>query len=647
MEPPRVLIEISDDGMEAFASFLLPVKHPREDLEQPEIHAALEEAGVTSGIDPDALAALVKLFDQTRWSTAPGSTDSVLIAKGIPPKKHSIDRLERIVHADQLVRPGAMIATFSPPPEETLGTDVRGRFIDPENPIPWAAADGVRFDPDEGAFFAEQPGYLQYRNHSITLASPIEVSEDNLTATLRLENPAEDWPTPEEIFDHLDALGIRHGIQRGRIISNLAAEAPRPLMIIVEGTPVTHGKAGELVFTYEMTQAIGVELPDGTMDYHERNLITPVTAGEVLAIRYPPVQGENGKDIFGTILPAEVEPAPELIAGDNVTLENNQYLADIDGAATHKKDTLQVTDLVTLKGDIDFHTGNIRHLGSLMIPGMIRSTFVVEAAGDIDVRNGIESARVLADGDVTVHAGIFHHPDPKMEDAPGTMSRFRTDADGNPIQVPDHSIVSAGGNISAQSVLNAYLEALQDILIHNEAINSEIHAGNRFYAVDGRGTVIGGIVTAGYGIRVVQAGNETETPTRLSIYHHRAGIQKLENIDRELRELEENIATFRDSAESMQEAPRERQDTAVFRKIQAAYRQLKKRQGELLEIRSALADDLRERSAAEIIVTGTVYPRVRISINGAVFIVDRALHHVRFFWNAEEERIDVSSPRDH
>ena len=81
-------------------------------------------------------------------------------------------------------------------------------------------------------------------------------------------------------------------------------------------------------------------------------------------------------------------------------------VSQIDGCVSFKRNTVELSSLLEIPGDVDFSTGNIRFEGSVKIHGDVRSGFEVSADGSIEIDGAVENAILRAKGDITVKGGF-------------------------------------------------------------------------------------------------------------------------------------------------------------------------------------------------------------------------------------------------
>ena len=79
-----------------------------------------------------------------------------------------------------------------------------------------------------------------------------------------------------------------------------------------------------------------------------------------------------------------------------------------------KNGLIHVDPVFLVKGDLDYQTGNIDFIGSVVIKGDVKSGFNVKASGDIEIEGVVEDSIVETDSDVLIKLGFIGHGEGKI-----------------------------------------------------------------------------------------------------------------------------------------------------------------------------------------------------------------------------------------
>lgn len=226
-----------------------------------------------------------------------------------------------------------------------------------------------------------------------------------------------------------------------------------------------------------------VEGQDGLVDFKNVDNIHQVKKGDVLAVKHPAVQGEPGVDIFGRPQPAA--PAKDVVfrvgLNTEVSADGLSLLAATGGYVYRQGVAIHVGVTYTLRGDVDFKTGNLHYQGDILIQGSVRDGFEVRARGDVTVEGNVDAAEIVSlEGSVTVKAAVFGHGKGSIKAKKGIRL------------------------LSAQDIA---LECEGEIEVEAQLLNCRVVAGS--LRADKAGcAVVGGDVKAYKEIRVAVVGGE-------------------------------------------------------------------------------------------------------------------------------------------
>ncbi len=296
------------------------------------------------------------------------------------------------------------------------------------------------------------------------------------------------------IGKELEALGIKDPPDQNQLKEQLhhATEENPHLenFVLIKSEPPVPPQdakvdwAGDLFGT-----GLAVDKYTGKINYRKKAATESVTKGTLLGNQIPACEGKDGLNVFGEPIPAGEKPVtkyPE--AGDNVRLDTNKnaYYAEINGRVRLINDILSVDEVYIVQEDVDITTGNISHMGAVVVNRDVLNGAKIEAAGSIEVRGIIENAEIRTKGDLTVHGGIR--------------------------QSEDYKIVVEGG-IQAKFIDGGDIQAKEDIVVEKEIINSNIKTLGA--VIIPRGHIVGGEIVALRGIYAGHTGSKAYTPTVL------------------------------------------------------------------------------------------------------------------------------------
>ena len=317
----------------------------------------------------------------------------------------------------------------------------------------------------------------------------IRVENDGLLGFLTITTgPAID---PATFESELKAGGIVAGINV-ETYERLAGALADPVfcceeVLIAAGHEAIAGNAAWLELFFAAGIQPGHVRDDGSLDYHDRDLLKPVQKGDVLGALHAAEPGTPGQRVDGSSIAASSGCKLSLELHSGVAVDpDGQLRATHDGVVLYVADKLlDVVDHHVHKGAVDLHSGSLRMRGSLAIHGDVKHPFSAVATGDIEIRGSIEAATVRAGGKVHVHGGV---------------------------RGGSGSAVSAEGDLAVLHAESAELNCGGHLRVQ-EAINSRLSAAT----VHASGRLRGGQATAESTIVAKEVGAPSGIETRLTV----------------------------------------------------------------------------------------------------------------------------------
>ncbi len=563
-----------------------------------------------------------------------------------------------------LVKKGQEIARFSQPSPGQAGVDVYGDAIPapPGNDPLVKAFDYVRFSKEsiegeedglvligdgeaETASVAEakpssgpgdaEPGseaaaapkeppkpsailvrVLPYRDAKVA----VTIAEDAMSAAVDVEKG---YGLGRELTLELAQEALAQaGVTEGADLKELAAalnEAREGRIvssrIIARGAPPV--PAGGYRLNWLIRIASGAALTmrtDGSVDYKNQDRSTVVVEGqpllELLAIG---VEGQDGRDVLGGIIPAPKDPSVvDPPSFDDSIVEERRENGDRllkaakSGELRFEKNALSIEAAQRVKGDVGPATGNIKFPGPVAIAGTVLTGYAVVAGGDVTVTGAVEAALVSADGSVKIGEGV---------------------------KGAKRGTIRARKGLEASFAEQAMLLAVEDITLKNSALLCNVKTNGLLKLLGERGHLIGGICRARKGVEVQNLGSANGARTQVSF-----GQDYLvkDAIEAEEREIERVKALILQTDKRMRELEA---DGGSLDKV----RQDKLRLVKLLEQRSLRVFELREKFEehfpSEIVVRGTVFAGVVIESHNRFHEVKQAKQKVAFSFDPQLGRV--------
>ncbi|MBW2241769.1 MAG: DUF342 domain-containing protein [Deltaproteobacteria bacterium] len=305
----------------------------------------------------------------------------------------------------------------------------------------------------------------------------IRVSDDGLEAWVDVrEGPKSDR---DELMNQLAAAGIVAGIDDEAIDGVTRALALETAMLqerrVARGVPAQAGTPSTLQLDDPAGPIAGLLLPDGRLDFRERQLIVPVAEGNSIGHILPAVEGKAGSDVRGQPIPP---PTPEKLVvkhGDGIEIdEEGNLIAARTGARTIDSDgSIDVVEHHVHSGDVDLKSGNLKSGGSLEISRDVTVNMSARSLVDLKVGGSVDGGSVEAGGSIEIVGGAIGRTSGSVRSAGDVLLRHALGA----------RIYARGRICVSQSVSTSQLMA-KEIEVGGAMLSDSAHAESRIILKD-------------------------------------------------------------------------------------------------------------------------------------------------------------------
>jgi len=398
-----------------------------------------------------------------------------------------------------------------------------------DDPLP-VVGDNVRFNTHKNCFEASIYGYLMVIEGKISVMPPVWIApslQEVYYLNLAQASPAS-YPTQEDIESTLALLTIQESCALTCIIQKLCRDLPtdaeqRKTIKIAEANMPQDGEDAQIKLYIDTEKKAGAALSDGSLNMRERNIITSVQKGTLLAKKNLATTGYPGTTLFGK----EIKQAPgrdiKIKAASGVTVVEHEdeilYFSATEGNVTWRNNELSVSDVFQVNGDVGYETGNIDVKTDLLIKGSVLPGFTVKALGNIKIHGAVENGAIIAaGGNLWVEKGII-----------GEDTRAAVVGDLTAAHIQDADIIVKGRAVISSYLFNANLKA-------GGAITVLKKQGER------SGRIVGGVASSSVGVELSICGNPGNTHTVIAIAPNQDHIASKEKLEESQQDVKDNIA---------------------------------------------------------------------------------------------------------
>ena len=340
----------------------------------------------------------------------------------------------------------------------------------------------------------------------------IDIAKDGMSAEATVTAPF--GGKPLSLFDLVTKFR-EADIHKGFIKNNLdilvakcakIAPGAKVRILVARGKEPVHGKNSRfeaLVPTAKDRIFRPQEVEGGKVDMRNLGEIFTADKNMPLMRRHPHEEGTEGYKVTGEVLaPKEGKELPFTPGpGTEVSPNNPDLLLSTMAGLPRVSDNGMTVDQVYQVKDVDVASGNVVFEGSVVITGNVGEGMKVTAKGDITVAGLVESAELVAGGDIAIAKGVIGR---------------KTKGDGGALSCS----LQAKGSITTKFVQYARLEAGKDLTVTSQMLHSQADVGGNVLVSNDpgtRGTLLGGQVTAGLCIQAVSVGAKVVNRTQLQI----------------------------------------------------------------------------------------------------------------------------------
>ncbi|MCW2277916.1 FapA family protein [Heliophilum fasciatum] len=403
---------------------------------------------------------------------------------------------------------------------------------------------------------------------------------------------------PSIVQEALQKNGVIFGIIDGAI-----EKAVQPLnfgqkITVAKGIPPQPGTDAQLNYCFDPDQRIKLtELEDGRVDYYNLSLIKNVQVGDILMIRVPPTSGTPGTTVMGHEVKPKAGKDRRIPAGKNTILSEDGKLltATVAGHVHIAGGRVHIDPVFEWPGDVDFSSGNLSFLGSIIVRGNISYGFKVECAGNLEVFGSIDGGSVDIGGNLTVRQGI---------------------------QGQQRSLLKVKGNIAAHFIENCTVQADGDIVVGEGIIHSQVDAGGKIHVGGKKSVIVGGRVRAVEEIEAKIIGSPHATVTEIEVGirpERREYFQELLNREKlnasKVEQTEKTIALLKDWEKKQGRlSPDKRQ---ILLRLTRSQFQLLKEADDLMKEKAQIEKEFEQVAHGKVCAHTIIYPGVMIRIGTA------------------------------
>lgn len=180
-------------------------------------------------------------------------------------------------------------------------------------------------------------------------------------------------------------------------------------IVLARGREPVAGTDAYLKFKLEIGPIAGELLKDGSIDFRERKIMVPISAGQEIASKVPATRGEPGETVLGEHIAQRIGRDIKVETSDDAVYSPEDLLvsATSDGVLSIvHENIIRVCSKQDIPGDINYTTGNIESRNSVVIHGSVYPGFQVKTGGDLEIKGSVMSTQVSSLSNIVIKGGI-------------------------------------------------------------------------------------------------------------------------------------------------------------------------------------------------------------------------------------------------
>jgi len=452
---------------------------------------------------------------------------------------------------------------------------------------------------------SEKKLQMDWRSRSI-----VSISEDAMEAHLMLwPLSEEDHVTLEDIKAFLISKDVKYGFLEDEIQRMLDESVYLVETCVARGEKPTQGKDGYFEMFIERTKSRKPRiLEDGSVDYSDYDAITVVKKDQLLARYHSGMTGDDGMNIKGEPVVAlkGQELRPFKGKGFYTNQEHTEYYATFDGRADFTDNSLIISHVLMVDGDVDYAYGNIDFAGDVHVSGDVLSGLHIRTTGFITVEGHVEDCELMSGQGVILRNGMQG----------GGTGKIICDGDVEG-KFFEQTTLEVKGTVKANAILNCDITAKQGVFI----------SGNL-------GALVGGITRSATKVEASYIGNLGEVKTEVEVGTHGDPVAMLKKLEDDLKAATKNLYKTEGKMKVLDEAIMNGiNNPKIVEMKKIVTRDKVNISSQIMDIkkkREQLAEDINLAKTACVVADGQAYPGTFITVNGAKLRVPDIVNNVTF-----------------
>ncbi|OQY37150.1 MAG: hypothetical protein B6229_08890 [Spirochaetaceae bacterium 4572_7] len=348
--------------------------------------------------------------------------------------------------------------------------------------------------------------------------------------------------------------------------------------------------------------AMGFEPKELKVNYKERSPFIMVKKGELIATLVNSKDGVLGLSVKKIAIPFKKKKIVQFTPGKNTLVADGKLHSATSGRYDiSDSKIININDVLTIEGNVDYSTGNISFAKDVIIEGEVKDGFKVAVGGSLHCKNNLDASDILCRKDLIIDQGVIGH---------GT------------------ALVRVGGELRAKFVENCDVESKKGIFIEKNVMNSTLFTlGN--LELGEKGSIVSSYVHAELSVKTYDLGKDGSPNSEITIGSSFVA-------QRSINALKQRLDVLKAKLTKLERLPDYRKTDKKLQLIEQISAVVVKGSEEL----SLKQKNINKYLDASISVFGTAFPGNLLIICGIKYSITEEKRKVKFYLNSESNRIE-------
>jgi len=404
--------------------------------------------------------------------------------------------------------------------------------------------------------------------------------------------------TIDDVHKAIKAKGVVKGVMQKEVERIFQESLFDQDVLVASGIPPKHGEDAKIKYFFETKpDFVPKEDEDGRIDYHEVSVLANVKTGDQLCRRTPPTEGTPGRSALDTEIPPKEGRDTAVPQGPNTELspgDPDLLISSTNGCVSlNPSGLVEVKPRLSIKGNVDFSTGNIDFIGSLVIGGDVKAGFKVKVSGDLEIGGVVEDAEVEVGGEALIKKGFIGKG----------HGRIKTVGDLT-VKFAQNQTIICGGTLNTGG----------ELMHCNGKVGGDVNASGRKAAIIGGEWLIQGSVNA------YQLGSVSFTQTMVAVGCDFKLLERKEEINQELLKVDKNRHKVKNALHKLSRLkiklkgtlPTEQQQ--LYDRLEETINYYPKYKAELQKEIEQIEAETEKHKSAYVRIGNVLYPGVKVVI---------------------------------